>query len=350
MNNEINYSNNYSNNYLANNININYSIKELFDDDEEIQEESSEDELEIKLCKRQSNNLEDEKNKKNGVFKRNYEDDDDDENENENENENEDESTDRDYYNGNKKILEEWSENEFEVKLCDRNSNHLENDRNDFDIKKYMEPTIIENICLEKYFSLYDIEKAEKNKKQLKITDKGLYSISKYQDAQWISHEIIRFLNSQNINACEETIIDSTACVGGNTINFTRYFKFVEAIEINPTHYKVLKNNIEALSIQNARIHLDSFLNIYQNFSNKIFYMDPPWGRSLYKKFKYFNLKIGKYPISTIINMLYDAHFEYFILKAPCNLNLSSLYGYVNYQNLNIIRNLKKNMILCIFY
>lgn len=218
--------------------------------------------------------------------------------------------------------------------------------------KKYMEPTILQNICIDKYFTKEDVDKSIINNIKLKITDKGLYSISKYQDAKWISEIINNFLKSKNVNINDQSIIDSTAGIGGNTISFSKYFKKVYAVEINNIHYDVLINNLEALSINNVETFFNNFLHIIDNISLKsnIFFLDPPWGGKSYKNFKYFNLKIGKLQIYSIINLLYDKNLKYVILKAPFNLNLSPIYANIKYENMNVHTNLKKNMVICIFY
>jgi 16S rRNA G966 N2-methylase RsmD len=224
---------------------------------------------------------------------------------------------------------------------------------NDIQPKKYMEPTILENINLEKYFTKEDIDMSNKNNSRLKITDKGLYSISKYNDSKWISDTIFNFLKNmkyKNINNIK--IIDGTAGIGGNTISFAKYFSEVFAVEINDVHYKVLQNNLEALNIINVHLYLDNFLNVLDDLSKKsdVFFFDPPWGGKSYKNFKYFNLKIGKLPVNDVINILYDKKFKYVILKAPYNLNLSPIYLNIKYENMNIHTNNKKNMILIVFY
>jgi 16S rRNA G966 N2-methylase RsmD len=232
--------------------------------------------------------------------------------------------------------------------------NESDNDLgNDIQPKKYMEPTILENINLEKYFTKEDIDISNKNNIRLKITDKGLYSISKYNDSKWISDTIFNFLQNikyKSINNIK--IIDGTAGIGGNTISFAKYFSEVYAVEINDVHYKVLKNNLEALNIINVHLYLDNFLNVLDDLNKKsdVFFFDPPWGGKSYKNFKYFNLKIGKLPVNEVINILYDKKFKYVILKAPYNLNLSPIYLNIKYENMNIHTNNKKNMILIVFY
>lgn len=240
------------------------------------------------------------------------------------------------------------------------NENENNNDNNDnvsfesFD-KKYMEPTILKNINLDKYFSKEDIEMSIYNNKKLIMTDKGLYSISKHYDAAWITQNIIDFFKSKDLNVQNLNIIDGTAGLGGNTISFAKYFHKVYSIEINNIHYEVLNNNLDALSIFNVETYFDNFLNIISDMSSKkiksnIFFFDPPWGGKSYKNFKYFNLKIGKFSVFNIINILYEKNFKYVILKAPYNLNLSPIFNSIKYNNMNVQSNSKKSMILCIFY
>lgn len=222
----------------------------------------------------------------------------------------------------------------------------------------YIQPVILENINLDKYFSRKDIDCAKRNNKQLKITDKGLYSITKYEDAEWISHIIIKFIESNdNIKSKNMHIIDATAGIGGNTINFAKYFRYVSAVEINDIHYSVLYNNINALQLGNISAFNQSFLINLENgdnygkaINNTIFFFDPPWGGKSYKNYKYFNLKIGKLYIYNVINMLHAKKYKYVVLKAPYNLNVSPILGNVKYENMNIYKNYKKNMVLVIFY
>jgi len=275
------------------------------------------------------------------------------------------------YYNNQFNYLEEDSENisddESEIQnineiLIKDNDNILiyNDDLNDIlsinsseNKKKFLEPIIIENINLEKFFLKSDLELAKKNNKKLKITDKGLYSISKHSDAIWITNIIVNFLSSCiKINTKDVSIIDGTAGIGGNTISFAKYFNKVHAIEINNVHYNVLNNNLNALNILNVETYLNNFMNVIDNISEKsnIFFFDPPWGGKNYKNFKYFNLKIGKLQLNDVINTLYVKKYKYVILKAPYNLNISSLLDGVKYENMNIHKNHKKNMILIIFY
>lgn len=220
---------------------------------------------------------------------------------------------------------------------------------------KYTNPIILDDVDLNLFFHKNDLENAIKNNKKLMMTNKGIYSITKYDDAQWITDCIIDTICPQ-VNK-EETnilygynIIDATACIGGNTINFAKYFFNVIAIELNKIHYSVLKNNISALNINNVTIHEGNFLDIIKekNIKSDIIFIDPPWGGFQYKVHKYFNLKLGNIPINEVIEKLL-VDFEYVVLKAPINLNLNMLKDEITFYKMNIYKNIKNNLLLITF-
>ncbi len=210
--------------------------------------------------------------------------------------------------------------------------------------KIFIEPIILDNINLYYYFDKNDIAYVEKYKKtNLKITDKGLYSISKPLDAQWITDQITKEYSYLKIN----TIIDGTAGIGGNVISFAKYFKNVVGIELNKVHYQVLKENIQLLDLKNVRLYHDNILTYYEHIQEReksIFFIDPPWGGRKYKNFKNFVLKIGKYYIYEFIELLYKNGFKHIVLKAPLNLNVNLVVQNVSFKNIKIIKHI--NMML----
>ena len=208
--------------------------------------------------------------------------------------------------------------------------------------KDFIDPIILSNINLYYYFDKNDIVYVEKHKKlNLKITDKGLYSITKPLDAQWITEQILKeFIKVP-------TIIDGTAGIGGNVISFARHFKNVIGIELNKVHYNVLKDNINLLDLKNVRLYNDNILTYYENIKERdkcIFFIDPPWGGRRYKNFKNFVLKIGKYYIHEFIEILYKSGFKHIVLKAPLNLNVNLIINHISYKNIKAIKHV--NMML----
>ncbi len=217
--------------------------------------------------------------------------------------------------------------------------------------KYYIDPIILNNIDLLLYFDKNDIDLVKiynhlyKTNYTLKITDKGLYSISKPQDAEWITNEI------KSIFPNIKTIIDGTAGIGGDVISFSRNFENVIGIELNKVHYDVLENNVKALRLDNVKIYQDNILEYYKNIENKehvIFFMDPPWGGKKYKNFKNFILKIGKYCIHEFVEELYKTGYKQIVLKAPLNLNINLLIHNISYKNVKVVKHI--NMLLLLIY
>ncbi len=237
-------------------------------------------------------------------------------------------------------IKEDLKNNEFE-----EYDSENDNGKNNYN-KDFIDPVILDNIHLYYYFDKNDILYVEKYKKShLKITDKGLYSITKPLDAQWISEQILKEFNGLKIN----TIIDGTAGVGGNVISFAKYFKNVIGIELNKIHYQVLKENIGLLDLKNVQLHNDNILTYYEYIEEcdkSIFFIDPPWGGRKYKNFKNFVLKLGKYYIYEFIELLYKNGFKYIVLKAPLNLNVNLIIQNITFKNIKVIKHI--NMMLLV--
>ena len=215
------------------------------------------------------------------------------------------------------------------------------------------DPIIINNFNPKNYFNDNDLKKLNENK--LQITNIGKYSITKPIHTSWIKSIIINFFKNKNINTKALTIIDSTACVGGDTISFSKYFKSVLSIEKNNTHYKILENNVKALGINNVKIKNSDF--IFHIQENKLYnlydilFIDPPWGGPNYKNIKKIDLFIENdfeesINLKDIINSFHNK-FKYIILKSPTNFNLNE----DDYLYKNISRNLDKdNKILLIIF
>ncbi len=237
----------------------------------------------------------------------------------------------------------------------------LEEGHETIEKKEIIEPKIITNIDISIFFDKSDIEKVKDYNKlfntnhSLKITDVGIYSISKYQDAEWITNVIEKHYESYyNRKISEISIIDGTAGVGGNTLSFSKRFFHVYGVELNKTHFKLLNENlIEGLRLENkVSLYEDNVLEYYKQYKgNKnetIFFVDPPWGGRRYKQYKNFMLKIGKNYIQDFIEELYVHQYPYVVLKAPINLNINIISNQVSYANISIFKT--TNMMLVILY
>ena len=192
------------------------------------------------------------------------------------------------------------------------------------------DPIILNNFNPKNYFNDNDLKKINNNEK-LKITNIGKYSITKPIHTSWIKTTIINFFKNKNINTKSLNIIDSTACIGGDTISFSKYFNHILSIEKNKIHYNILKHNINVLQIKNTKIVNNDFVTFIKNnhlyLKYDILFIDPPWGGPNYKQLKKIDLFINdnedtKINLKDIINSYYNK-FKYIILKSPTNLNLN---------------------------
>uniref|UniRef100_A0A7S3JZT5 Trimethylguanosine synthase n=1 Tax=Aureoumbra lagunensis TaxID=44058 RepID=A0A7S3JZT5_9STRA len=118
----------------------------------------------------------------------------------------------------------------------------------------------------------------------LQLDEEAAYSVSNETTAAKIS------------TICAEckptTIIDATACVGGNTVAFARRFDHVIAFEIDAEKIRMLKHNLthvrQHLSITQVQIHHGDCLELLPNILTKVtapvlVFADPPWGGRNYK-------------------------------------------------------------------
>jgi predicted RNA methylase len=167
------------------------------------------------------------------------------------------------------------------------------------------------------------------DKKDLKITNIGMYSITDPQTAQRISDTIKKILKTNKL-----TITDATANNGGNTINFAKNFKFVNSVEIVSDHCKVLENNIKAFNLENVKIYCDDFISIKDSLTNDVIFIDPPWGGPDYIKHEHLELEVGSYKLANLVNELLKSNAKLIVIKVPRNYDFD-----------NLRKNIKANML-----
>jgi tRNA/tmRNA/rRNA uracil-C5-methylase (TrmA/RlmC/RlmD family) len=85
----------------------------------------------------------------------------------------------------------------------------------------------------------------------LRMTPEGLYSVTRRRDAE----NILSFLRSRISDISKRSITDATACVGGDTIHFSGYFRKVDSIEWKHDNFVVLRNNVEVYGLKNVILH-----------------------------------------------------------------------------------------------
>jgi len=117
-------------------------------------------------------------------------------------------------------------------------------------------------------------------RKELLLDDEAFYSVTDQYTADKISKDILK--NIPNI----KVVTDGTACVGGNTYSFSKYFEKVHAVEIDPLRCSYLRKNLELLDVGNTDVHLGSILETCPQLHQDMLFLDPPWGGPNYKSKK----------------------------------------------------------------
>jgi 16S rRNA G966 N2-methylase RsmD len=176
---------------------------------------------------------------------------------------------------------------------------------------------------------LFPVEKdIEYNK--LQITKEGLFSITHPKYSELITKYIKESLYNEKKNLEDLVITDATSNVGGNVLNFSKYFKSVNAIELDKLTCDVLKNNINVYNRKNINVYCGDSTNILKDLNQDIIFFDPPWGGKKYMKSGYIILKLSNIKISEIINQ-YINNVILIVMKVPININISELIRNINF-------------------
>ncbi len=160
---------------------------------------------------------------------------------------------------------------------------------------------------------------------KLKLTSIGKYSFSKNLDSELITQKII-----ENLENLPNSLIitDATSGNGGNVINFTKHFKFVNAIELNKLNFSILENNIKVYNRKNIKLHNINYLYIYRKLTQDIIFIDPPWGGINYKLKTNISLFLDDINICNLIDEL-KKYSKMIVLKVPINFNYIELFKIV---------------------
>lgn len=169
------------------------------------------------------------------------------------------------------------------------------------------------------------------------------------KDSEYISLCIENKMKKYNKNKKDICIIDSTACVGGDTITFSEHFGITIPIEIDETRFNYLKHNIELYNITNAYPIYGDCMEIIPdiNINIDVIYVDPPWGGSDYKNKNNITLKLGENELCDVIdNFMQKAKLT--VIKLPKNYDYNTLKSNLKVYEIHHDTSLKKIDILFI--
>ena len=206
-----------------------------------------------------------------------------------------------------------------------------------------------------------------KNFNNLMIDDDLVSYITTPVNSEMIT-AIIESLIPNNISRSDVTILDGTACVGGDSISFGRMFGTVVASEIEEHRYNMLVNNLREFELYNVVPVNEDCLKVFRrlNFVD-IMYFDPPWGGKSYKTENLLRLSIGDLYVDELVNLIFyknteksismNTQYDYeirsdvkmVVLKLPKNYNLSGLYEMTKSPSLTMLMYELNKMLIVVF-
>lgn len=153
-------------------------------------------------------------------------------------------------------------------------------------------------------------------RRELLFDDEALYSTTDQLTADKITKDITKFISKSS------TIIDGTACIGGNTYSFAQTFRKVIAYELDPKRALYLSHNMKTLGLSNVEcIQGDLLENILSSEMHvDCIFLDPPWGGPEYRNYVRVQLHLSKKPLASVCELI--APFtNYIAIKVPTNFD-----------------------------
>lgn len=158
--------------------------------------------------------------------------------------------------------------------------------------------------------------------KKIQITKVGVYSVTSYK-SNLETVKIISDAVGKNI-----TILDATACVGGDTIGFAMNFDYVISIEKDPVNYKALVNNVDVYGLDNVscinKNFIEDGIDIVTHRRPDVVYFDPPWGGKNYHLHDKLDLFLDSKNIKDVVSSILD-NVKLIVLKVPSNFNYDNM-------------------------
>jgi hypothetical protein len=170
---------------------------------------------------------------------------------------------------------------------------------------------------------------------RLLLNKEGRYSITRRSE----SVQIIECMSELLKTCSDKTITDVTACMGGDTINFSFYFKKVFSIEMNPENFELLQHNVKVFGCSNVQLFCGDSTAI-MDWNSDVVYVDPPWGGPSYRNTQAIELWIGNVRLDVWLEKLMNSSQRpsYIFLKVPYNYRTIRLAFLPNFIEMNEVK------------
>ena len=193
--------------------------------------------------------------------------------------------------------------------------------------------TLDKRIVLEKIFP-YITDKTQFSK--LKIDYDFITHVTSPLDAKKICTIISKHIAPYK-NASDSMIVDATGGAGCDTLAFSKCFSSVVSIEIDPTKYEYIKNNVDIYNCKNVHVINGNSIDIIPKIQHvDIIYVDPPWGGKVYKEYDLIRLSLGNVPIEDLTKTWFATDYspKCIVFKLPKNYDLRHFFDSLNNQTI----------------
>lgn len=221
--------------------------------------------------------------------------------------------------------------------------------------RRYIDQTIMEPLPLLSYsepqWKKLFKEPPGKDYKKLQLTATGVYSIGQPD----INRELILFVKelatSIGLNEKTITITETNGGLGGFSTALLQEFNNLNIVELNPTHYNIIKNNLEVYGFgknntKKITIYEADYLDKMFELKQDIIISDPPWGGRDYIKQQSIRLGFDNIDIVNVINELAAQNkFSLFIFLAPMNYNFNLFLSRIQAKTVYIRKARRHNLI-----
>lgn len=191
------------------------------------------------------------------------------------------------------------------------------------------------------------------NRNNIHMDHECVYYVTVPKDSEKIVQLITKKLEKYKSKK-EITIVDATACVGGDTITFCHNFGKVIPIEIDEKRYEDLLHNLKLYNIENAYINgcNGSCLDIIPDIQIKtdVIFFDPPWGGNEYKIHNKLDLQLGGIDLDKVIISLFEKKKDVrlIVAKLPKNYNYDNLLPKLKDYDVTVNTEIKKIDVLLV--
>jgi tRNA/tmRNA/rRNA uracil-C5-methylase (TrmA/RlmC/RlmD family) len=195
-------------------------------------------------------------------------------------------------------------------------------------------------------FFFRNVPTAIRNK--IKLDQEALYSVTDSETADKMTSIISRLPGVSR----SSTITDLTACVGGNVVSFARVFRNVNAVEIDPVRFKLLKYNVSEIlgDENNVVFRQGDAIEEAALLRQDVIFIDPPWGGTDYMKCcDPLNLYLSGRNIGELCENVFGKNARHVAIKVPVNFDVNHFKKQISVP-VQVRRDFRKMILLLIDY